>query len=245
MVSLVYWVVRRLLAVDDIAAALRLDGPIVVSHSMGGGIALLPAAERGGIRTVDSVESVYSREASDLPQAYAARRRSERPASPEVSEQELDRWLTIHVLYSSMGCPGVLVCSEHGWKQGETLVPELQRRVDATPRRGSPRTAALRRGRGRVCRVRTLRGAPASLRMTSGGRRCASLRHTSVRRDPRAWSLETVALPAARGIASALYGSVCSSSQEVNRRPLPANKPKLRDGASRERAPRSDGPARR
>ena len=34
LVSLVYWVVRRLLAVDDIAAALRLDGPIVVSHSM-------------------------------------------------------------------------------------------------------------------------------------------------------------------------------------------------------------------
>lgn len=33
LVSLVYWVVRRLLAVDDIAAALPL-GPILVSHSM-------------------------------------------------------------------------------------------------------------------------------------------------------------------------------------------------------------------
>jgi pimeloyl-ACP methyl ester carboxylesterase len=52
-------------AVDDVAAAVGLQRPILVGHSMGGGTALLYAAKRRGCRGAVSADAAYVREASD------------------------------------------------------------------------------------------------------------------------------------------------------------------------------------
>lgn len=58
-------------AVDDVVAALRLERPILVGHSMGGGVALFRAAERRGTRAVISIDAAYVHEPSDPPPVHA------------------------------------------------------------------------------------------------------------------------------------------------------------------------------
>jgi pimeloyl-ACP methyl ester carboxylesterase len=171
-----------LAAVEDVAAALRLERPILVGHSLGGGVALLHAAERGRVRAVVSVDGAYAREPSDPPYAYPGEEeirtagfgrsvtaaelehmcalatgpaqanlrrahrlrrdgRFERRPSTEFIlalsrlAVNLDSELTTDELYSSIRCPTLLICGEHGWVQGEPLTLELRRRVNAIPPR--------------------------------------------------------------------------------------------------------------
>lgn len=133
----------------------------------------------------------------------------------------------------------------------DTSVEELGH-ADAA-RRDYSRTGAPTRGgrgalrrRGRRPAVRRARRRPRPRRPPTrrGGRkglpprpRFAPSSASDERRDS--------ALRAAPGIASALCGSARSSSKDLSRRVEAAHNPRLRDGASRERAPRSDGCARR
>ena len=52
-------------AIDDVVAALQLERPILVGHSLGGVVVLLYAAERRAVRGVVSVDGAYLREVSD------------------------------------------------------------------------------------------------------------------------------------------------------------------------------------
>jgi pimeloyl-ACP methyl ester carboxylesterase len=61
---------RFLDAVDDVGAALRLEEPVLVGHSMGGVMVLLFAALRRTCRAVVSVEGAYVRRAGDAPDTY-------------------------------------------------------------------------------------------------------------------------------------------------------------------------------
>jgi pimeloyl-ACP methyl ester carboxylesterase len=79
-------------AVDDVAAALRLERPILVGHSMGGGVALLHAAERGSSRAVISVDAAYARDPSDsLPIHAGEDEIREAGFGQTVTAEELDR----------------------------------------------------------------------------------------------------------------------------------------------------------
>lgn len=64
-------VTRFLDAVDDVVAALGLERPLLVGHSMGGGVVQLYASQRSGCRAVVSVDGAYIREASDPPPTFA------------------------------------------------------------------------------------------------------------------------------------------------------------------------------
>jgi undecaprenyl-diphosphatase len=126
-------------------------------------------------------------------------------------------------LHQSRVIDGVLMAERTGLSTRESDRKQLQ--DAATPSRSDRRTVPR----------------------TSNGRReaIASLRFHWFPPRPASVERERSALRAAPGIASALCGSVSCFSEDVNRRLWRAHNPKLRYGASRARAPRSGGRARR
>lgn len=137
--------------------------------------------------------------------------------------------------------PGWLVC-RNSLELRATVSGRIADR--AVHRRRPPHTQGRHTHEARVAQ-RSVRSHQSPIRAARrGGRKTLPPRHRfapSSASDERRES----ALRAAPGIASALCGSVCPSSQGVSRRPRAAHNPRLRAGASRERAPRSDGRARR